>query len=251
MIEKNTEGKKGNEIMKKMTALLLTLILACLATFACAADADPLYTGEWYMKTMSQGDQSFDVAAMGMNAVLTLNEDWTCSVTGMGADVTGTWKDENEKITAVIDGDPADLMLSNGELTLSAGDTTMVFTREAPAAATEIAEVKADAAAEEFNGEWTCVALTVGEMTLSRSVAEAAGQELPKMTFADGTITMEGGAIAESFANVKTPLTYADGTYSFAISNVSVTANILQDGKMAVTFAAGELTTGLYFEKAE
>ena len=48
--------------MKKITALLLALMMACLVSFACAADADPLYTGEWYLKTMSQGDQSFDVA---------------------------------------------------------------------------------------------------------------------------------------------------------------------------------------------
>ena len=44
-----------------------------------------------------------------------------------------------------------------------------------------------------------------------------------------------------------------DGTYSFAIesANVSVKANILQDGTMALEFAAGDTATTLYFEKAE
>ena len=83
--------------MKKITALVLALMMACLMTCAFAAEADPLYTGEWYLKTMQNGDETIDVAAMGLNGVMTLNADWTCSMTGMGNDVTGTWKDEADK----------------------------------------------------------------------------------------------------------------------------------------------------------
>ena len=241
--------------MKKITALLLALMMACLMTCAFAADADPLYTGEWYLKTMTNGDETMDVAAMGINGVLTLNADWTASMTGLGNDVTGTWKDEADKnkITVTLDGDDADVMLSDGELTVSAGDTKMLFTREAPAAAAETAEIKTDATAEEFNGEWTCTALGVGGMKLDAEAAKAAGQELPTLKFEDGAISMEGGQIAEAFAAFKMPLTFADGTYSFAIesANVSVKANILQDGTMALEFAAGETATTLYFAKAE
>ena len=157
--------------MKKITALVLALMMACLMTCAFAAEADPLYTGEWYLKTMQNGDETIDVAAMGLNGVMTLNADWTCSMTGMGNDVTGTWKDEADKnkITVTMDGDDADVMLSDGELTVSAGETKMIFTREAPAAAGDAtAEIKADATAEEFNGNWTCIALSVGSMKLMR-----------------------------------------------------------------------------------
>lgn len=242
--------------MKKITALVLALMMACLMTCAFAAEADPLYTGEWYLKTMQNGDDTIDVAAMGLNGVMTLNADWTCSMTGMGNDVTGTWKDEADKnkITVTMDGDDADVMLSDGELTVSAGETKMIFTREAPAAAgSETAEIKADATAEEFNGNWTCIALSVGSMKLDAATAKAAGQELPTLKFEDGAVSMEGGQIAEAFSAFKMPLTFADGTYSFAIesANVSVKANILQDGTMALEFAAGETATTLYFEKAE
>ena len=240
--------------MKKITALLLALTMACLVSFACAADADPLYTGEWYLKTMSQGDQTFEVAAMGMKGVLTLNADWTCSMTGMGDDVTGTWKDEADKnkITVTLDGDDADVMLSDGELTVTAGETKMIFTREAPAAA-EDAPVKTDAAAEEFNGEWTCIAISVGEMKLDAATAQAAGQELPKLTFKDGSISLTGGAIADAFAAFTMPLTYADGAYSFAVEsmNVSVKANLLEDGTMVLALSAAGADTSLYFAKAE
>ena len=240
--------------MKKITALLLAIMLACLVSFACAADADPLYTGEWYLKTMSQGDQTIDVAAIGMNGVLTLNADWTCSMTGLGSDVTGTWKDEADKnkITVTLDGDDAEAMLSDGELTITAGDTKMIFTREAPAAA-EDAAVRTDATAEEFNGEWTCIAISVGDMKIDAATAEAAGQELPKLTFTDGSILLEGGAIAEAFSAFKMPLTYADGTYSFEMENagVSIKANILEDGTMALALSAGGADTSLYFAKAE
>ena len=241
--------------MKKITALVLALMMACLMTCAFAADADPLYTGEWYLKTMINGDETIDVAAMGLNGVMTLNADWTASMTGMGDDVTGTWKDdaENNKITVTLDGDDADVMLSDGELTVTAGDTKMIFTREAPAAGSETAEIKADATAEEFNGNWNCIALGVGSMKLDAATAKAAGQELPTLKFEDGAISMEGGQIAEAFSAFKMPLTFADGTYSFAIesASVSVKANILQDGTMALEFAAGETATTLYFAKAE
>ena len=172
--------------MKKITALVLALMMACLMTCAFAAEADPLYTGEWYLKTMQNGDETIDVAAMGLNGVMTLNADWTCSMTGMGNDVTGTWKDEADKnkITVTMDGDDADVMLSDGELTVSAGETKMIFTREAPAAAGDAtAEIKADATAEEFNGNWTCIALSVGSMKLDAATAKAAGQELPTLTY--------------------------------------------------------------------
>ena len=174
--------------MKKITALVLALMMTCLMTCAFAAEADPLYTGEWYLKTMQNGDDTIDVAAMGLNGVMTLNADWTCSMTGMGNDVTGTWKDEADKnkITVTMDGDDADVMLSDGELTVSAGETKMIFTREAPAAAgSETAEIKADATAEEFNGNWTCIALSVGSMKLDAATAKAAGQELPTLCLQD------------------------------------------------------------------
>ena len=240
--------------MKKLISLMLVLCMALLAVSAMAETATAV-TGEWYLKTMINGDETIDVAAMGLNGVMTLNADWTASMTGMGDDVTGTWKDdaENNKITVTLDGDDADIILSDGELTVTAGDTKMIFTREAPAAAAETAEIKADATAEEFNGNWNCIALGVGGMKLDAAAAKAAGQELPTLKFEDGAISMEGGQIAEAFSAFKMPLTFADGTYSFAIesANVSVKANILQDGTMALEFAAGETATTLYFEKAE
>lgn len=241
--------------MKKLTALLLAVMMACLMTAACAED---LLSGEWYLKTMTQGDQTMDVASMGLNVVLTLNADGTCTFVGMGSDSAGTWVDDadNNKITITIEGSPADAMLSDGELTVSEGEQSMIFTREAPAAeASETAEIKTDAAAEEFNGSWECIALEVGGIKLNAETAKAAGQELPKMTFQDGVIGMEGGSIAESFSSFNMPLTYADGTYSFALTSgsmsVSITANILQDGTMSLNFVAGEMGTTLYFAKAE
>lgn len=241
--------------MKKITALVLALMMACLMTCAFAAEADPLYTGEWYLKTWQNGDETIDVAAMGLNGVMTLNDDWTCSMTGMGNDVTGTWKDEADKnkITVTMDGDDLDVMLSDGELTVSAGETKMIFTREAPAAAGDAtAEIKADAAAEEFNGSWNCIAMGVGSMKLDAAAAKAAGQELPTLKFEDGAISMEGGQIAETLSAFKMlSLTFADGTYSFTMDGVSIKANILQDGTMALEIALGETAVALYFEKAE
>ena len=43
----------------------------------------------------------------------------------------------------------------------------------------------------------------------------------------------------------------AIGAFAIESANVSVKANILQDGTMALEFAAGDTATTLYFEKAE
>ena len=240
-------------MMKKITAMLLALMLACLMSCACAADADPLYVGEWYLQTMADGEETMNVSAMGINGILTLNDDWTCSVTGLGENMTGTWKDENENITAVIGGDEVGIMLSNGELTLTAGTTTMIFTREAQAGKAPAIEVRADAAAEEFNGKWTCVALSMDGQTVDAATAKAIGQVLPDMDFDNGVIKMSGGPIAEIFSSLSKSLTYADGAYSLAADsgNVSITVNMLQDGTMSLTFAVGEQSTTLSFAKAE
>ena len=241
-------------MMKKLTALLLSLTLACLMSAMCLAEADPLYTGEWYLKTMIQGDNTMDVAAMGLNAVLTLNADGTCTFTGLGSDSAGTWTDdvENNEITVTIDDSPVKATLSDGELTLSDGDMSMIFTREAPVEEPAV-EIKEDAAAEEFNGTWNCIALEAVGVKMNADALKAAGQELPVMTFQDGSFHVEGGALAASFAAITVPLTYADGTYSLVIdtANVSIIANILQNDTMALKLTAGDVETVLYFERAE
>ena len=145
------------------------------------------------------------------------------------------------------------IMLSNGELTLTAGTTTMIFTREAQAGKAPAIEVRADAAAEEFNGKWTCVALSMDGQTVDAATAKAIGQVLPDMDFDNGVIKMSGGPIAEIFSSLSKSLTYADGAYSLAADsgNVSITVNMLQDGTMSLTFAVGEQSTTLSFAKAE
>lgn len=235
--------------MKKMITLLLALVmLAGLMSFASADDV----TGEWYLRTMSQGDQSIDVAEMGMSCVMTLNADGSATFVGMGQDATGNWVESNGKYTITFEGDPADGVLSNGELTVSAGETSMVFTKEA-VSSTEIAEVKADAAAEEFNGEWKCTALSAQGQTITAATAEAIGQELPTMTFKDGQFSLAGGDIAEAFGSFSLPLSYNNGTYSMEMSaggqTVSIKANILQDGTMSLFFNVSDQEVGIYFAK--
>ena len=290
--------------MKKIIALTLVLVMACQFSFACAAEADPRYTGVWYTKTLAEGDEAYNVAELGVKIVLTLGADWTCRLVGAGYDVTGNWMDSNGSVSLNFDGDMAELSLSGEELILEAGESyTMTFTREPPkennamleailaaqaaeagkdgetageteaekiteavetaetaetaeAAETDEAAETAEKAAEtagKFNGRWTATAVSYNDLELDRAGAEAAGVELPEMTFHDGVITMEGGLIAEMFQPINRPLTYEADTGSFAaeLAGVSLTAAMPRDGVMTVTVTVGGTDTALTFEKAD
>ena len=75
--------------MKKITALILALMMACLMLPALAEED---VTGDWYLQSMSAGGMSINPADMGMSMKLTLNAGGTYAmVSGEDAE-EGPWE---------------------------------------------------------------------------------------------------------------------------------------------------------------
>ena len=150
--------------MKKMISLLLAL---CLAAVMIPAFAEDDVTGEWYGNMM------------GMGIVMNFSEDGSFTMSAGGnVMASGTWKVEDGKLLADAEGSVEEFEIKDGTLYSASADMTLTRNPEDAPAAMEFADVKTDAAAEEFYGEWTCVALGTEGMVLDvGSYSEMSGGE--------------------------------------------------------------------------
>ena len=145
--------------MKKILTVVLTLVLALsMLCGACAEAAD--VTGIWY------GD------VYGMVATLTINEDGTYALEIMGDSTPGAWVLEGDQVY-MDKGTEAEAVFTYDAAAQALDWDGVIFGREAieqwmPAAA------RADAAIEEFAGEW--VAERVDAFGAILPVADAASK---------------------------------------------------------------------------
>ena len=235
--------------MKKLISLVLILCMACLLV---PAMADEDVTGEWYLKTMKNGDTEYDAASIGYNLVMTLNADGTASMTMPGSEEpqSGTWTLEGDQITVDIDNSPVSGTVADGAITLTEGEQVMTFTRE-QGEAIQLAEVNPAAAAEDFEGDWTIKYVSMAGMVIDASLSQEA---LPGLNITDSALKFTGeSSMGTMFGDSALPLTYADGALSFVMTlgetSITIKAEMLQDGMLGLTIDMGETTMGMYFVK--
>ena len=140
--------------MKKLISLFLILCLACMLIPAVAEEA---LTGEWYLKSMKMGEQEYDAAAMGVNIVMTLDEDGTATMTMPDSPdpVTGTWTLDGDQFTlSIADEAPVTGTVTAEAIELEQEGQIMIFTKEAPAAIV-VADAKAAESVEDFYGTYS------------------------------------------------------------------------------------------------
>ena len=205
--------------MKKLTALLLALMMACMMVPAMADDA---LLGEWYLKTMKAGETEYDAAAIGMAITMTLNADGTVAMMMPDSETpeTGTWTLDGDQITVTINDSPASGPASAESITLAADGQEMIFTREAVSAIT-VAEVKAAESAEEFYGTWS---LKFVEMEGRVMDVAALGETDSVVTISDATVECTG-----------------EGTLSSVLSLMKLDAPVFEDGALSIKAAADAL----------
>jgi len=232
--------------MKKLISLLLILCMTCMLIPAMAEED---ISGEWYANHY------------GIDMILTLNADGTASmaITGMGEPGNGTWSLDGEKfvLTIVQNGveDSTEGTLADGKLTITAGEQIIEFGRERAEGIT-IAEVNPNAAAEDFEGEWTISYVSMAGMTLD---AAAGGMGDVGVKIENGAVSFTGNADAVTFflGTDPIPLTYENGALIYTIDipndiqpmSFTIKAEILQDGMMSVSVDTGNSTMALYFTK--
>ena len=215
MYPDSTITERKEIIMKKLISLILALALCCMLVPAMAEED---ITGEWYA--------SFAGIAMTM----TINADGTLSMTAPGQEgsAEGIWTLEGDQLTLTVDESPATATVSADGILLSSGGMDMLFTRE-PVEVPTVGEVKPDAAAEEFYGEWAVAYMEAEGILMDPG---AVGMGLPKIVLGEGTIEF----IATDETDFMTPIFNALGLVSAyengALNLTSTTEGITATGKV-------------------
>ena len=248
-------------IVKKIGALLLTLMMACVAISAMALTAEEVQ-GDWYLTEMTGTNDgetfSINPAAMGIQIQLTLNEDGTAVMKNLSdetdEDQVGTWEIKDDAVVLTENDEAMTLILEDGILKGEMDGSGFVFSREMgeAVAAPEVISAESE---DVFLGSWKVSLInmdgtlfpvdTINQMglefssTLTITPGEAAFNltfmmELPEIT---GTTVFEDGKLVFTAGGLGTPLSI-QATDSGAIF-------------MEFDLADMELNLPLYFEKAE
>ena len=240
--------------MKKLISLILVALLLCLALPAMAEEE---ITGDWFVKTMKEGDQEYDAASIGYAMTLTLNDDGTVvmAIPGQEASV-GTWTLEGDRITVTINDSPVSGTVSDGVMDLEQDGMELIFTREA-VEAIAVAEIKAAEAAEAFYGEWTCAYADADGMIVDIAVADMGR---PNMSISETAMTFsdeEDGLLAFllNMAKLGAP-SFGEGKLTVNAGpdapnpEFSATVELLEDGMTKLTMIT-DTPLVLYFTPAQ
>ena len=220
--------------MKKILTAVLTLVLAL--SMLCGASAEAAgVTGVWY------GDM------YGMVATLTINEDGTYALEMMGDSAPGEWVLEGT--TLYVDkGTEYESSFVYDEAAQTLDMDGVIFGREAieqwmPAAA------RADAAIEEFAGEWVAervdafgAVLPVADAGIEAKLAIEGSHVVLTMFFMEEDVT-EGDAV------------FADGALTLTTQNngedIVNVISALEDGMLSCTAPMFGETVTFYLAKVE
>ena len=215
-------------MIKKFTALLLSVLL--LFTLAMAQTAD--YLGEWYLVSVESGGIELIPADIGMEMIITLNDDGTGTVASTGEeDMPASWVLDGDVLTITADEEPLSFMLTeDGQLTAQAEDSKMVFGREAvgpsfiPAFEVEAEDIAA------FDGSWTITTVNAFGMFIPFAAMAQMGMEDASVIIENGTVTALGetqtGTLTDGKLVIESTETEAFGK-SFSL---------LEDGTIAMEY---------------
>ena len=236
--------------MKKLFSLILALCMVCMLVPAVAEED---VTGEWYLKTMKQGETEYDAGAINYNITMTLNADGTGTMLSPTSEepTPGSWTLEGDKITVTFEDSPIGGTVADGKITLSEGEISMVFTREKPEGI-KVADVNPAAAAEDFEGTWEIAYVGYNGMIIDPSTT---GQEMPGLVVENGAMKFTGNSsMSQAFGTNAIPLTFADGALGMSVSmgetSYGIKLEMLQDGMLALTATMGTTDVYMYFVKA-
>ena len=231
--------------MKKLISLVLILCMACMLVPAVADDID--VTGEWY------------ASMMGIPVEMVLNADGTgvMIVSGQG-ETAATWTLEGDQITITANDSPASGTATADSIILAAGGIEYVFTRE-PVSAITIAEVKADAAAEDFYGDWSIAYMESDGMIMDISQLAELGLAFPNLRLSEGTVEFIASSEEDFYSAIFNMMslvsTYADGALALAstaeCASSTGSIELLQDGMLKVTLDMDSSPMILYYNPAE
>ncbi len=141
--------------MKKLSALLLALMLAATMCFGALAE-EVNYAGTWVLTTITSEGASMDPAMLGFEMYIILNEDGTCTLSTMGMVEEGAWAPAEGGIALTdASGVTQTITYRDGTLVLASEGVEMILTPgEVTADETSYAQILSGLTVENFAGHW-------------------------------------------------------------------------------------------------
>jgi len=173
---------------------------------------------------------------MGMDFVLTLNEDGSATMSMMDGPSDGSWSFDGSKGILSFNDSPAEFTVEDGALIISNEDNSMTFTRDA-AAAVSLAPAVADAELEDFNGEWKGTYYMAVGIPMPLSMMGA----VVNVTIEDGTVSLA----AEVPSTESTDEEEGDGESRTVSVESEFTAELQEDGTLFVDFEGEDVLGGI------
>ena len=143
--------------IKKLGVLVCCVLALCLGLVLAGCDGEEAskkaFSGEWQVVDMEQdgeittADDMALLRSLGLDVILSLNDDLSASLSIFGSKGEGTWQPEtSKKATFVLDGQDIEMTIEDGQLTLVQNTTTMNFVRSEELAGDDEAEASDDGA---------------------------------------------------------------------------------------------------------
>lgn len=246
--------------MKKLLAVIIMLMLIAMLMPFASAEETGLAEGMWYLRTLITDEYEIDVAALGIDGSLELNENGQAMLRQSENEYKGTWRTESGVIYVTMGGSDAEAVIDAGELILVNGSTVMKFTKEKPGDQA-LAEVNPDAQPEDFNGEWACISLVMSKdgeaIVIPIMTAREQGINIPNILMDNGSMKfIEEDVSSVPGADPEYALRFEDGSYTNRESGEGqetfsyVTVHILRDGTLMYSLVRNsEVSIGMCFEK--
>ena len=220
--------------MKRMMAVLCTIILVVMTIFSGITPAEPAdLAGTWYLQYGREDDMEIDAAffyQFGMNMTVTLNEDGTATVDNMGDIQEGTWSFDGNTGTiqmanpVIFTYDGTQILIETDEYQMALGREEPVIELFTPAPAVSNAQLS------DYNGVWNC------------KNGVSSGIRIP--------MKMLPGLLIKMTINGENVLFHEDMldlTNDFAIQETAentLKGELLGDGSYRVNFSGNELVQG-------
>jgi len=181
--------------MRKMIALTVCLFVIALAVpcFQTALAETSSFAGEWVCVALDDGDGVKKTEYEGINVSdlmkLQFNQDGTLQVSSLGESMPGTWKEDKNGISAVIDSEPVEFEFIEGQL-VSNSNGTIIYLEKVetkPKSGGLLSLVKGN----KYAGTWIASAVDEGDGVLKAEFDGVKVSEL--MSFVinrDGTLVM-------------------------------------------------------------
>lgn len=231
-------------MMKKITALVLCLMLAVSALCCAAAEAEDV-AGVWYLSNVEMQGMSLVPSVLGLEVAMTLNANGAAVMASMGVAERGIWSQAGDEVT-VDTGVLNHFTLADGRLRSEKDAATgmvLVFSRDpADAQAYAAAPVRTDVALGDFDGVWHAFMMEMLEVQLSLNGEDSAVW-----------IEIENGSgVMHSMENGKEETAELDGRFadgSLILGRMPLVLH--EDGVMSYSEAAEEASVTIYFRRAE